>query len=58
MAEQQQHDKAPTTDQGQDAGGKAHTGLDEGHPGGVGERDDRTIGGPTVEEGAPPESDA
>jgi hypothetical protein len=30
-----------------DTGGKAHTGLDEGHPAGDGERSDRDVGGPT-----------
>jgi hypothetical protein len=36
-----------TTDIGQDAGGKAHTELDEPHPAGEGARSDRETGGPT-----------
>ena len=32
-----------------DAGGKAHTGLDEPHPAGDGERSDREVGGPAPE---------
>ncbi len=38
----------PTRDDGQDAGGKAHTGLDEPHPAGDGPRSDRETGGPTA----------
>jgi hypothetical protein len=38
---------AETQDTGQDAGGKAHTGLDEEHPAGDGPRSDRDVGGPT-----------
>lgn len=30
-----------------DTGGRAHTGLDEGHPAGDGPRSDRDVGGPT-----------
>ena len=47
----------PTTDTGQDAGGRAHTGLDEGHPAGDGERSDRDVGGPTSAEGNPEPED-
>ena len=36
-----------TTDEGQDSGGRAHTGLDEPHPAGDGPRSDREVGGPT-----------
>ena len=36
-----------TTDKGQDAGGRAHTELDEPHPAGDGPRTDRDTGGPT-----------
>jgi hypothetical protein len=39
---------APTTDQGSDAGGRAHTGTDEPHPAGDGPRTDRDVGGPTA----------
>src|SRR3954452_6657071 len=39
-----------------DAGGKAHTRLDEGHPAGDGERTDRQVGGPTSADGAEPSS--
>jgi hypothetical protein len=35
-----------------DAGGKAHTASDEGHPAGDGARSDRDVGGPVPEEGA------
>ncbi|HEU4973969.1 MAG TPA: hypothetical protein VFT50_02675 [Baekduia sp.] len=35
-----------------DAGGKAHTRLDEGHPAGEGPRTDREVGGPTPAEDA------
>jgi hypothetical protein len=38
-----------TTDIGQDAGGKAHTELDEPHPAGDGARSGRETGGPTSE---------
>jgi hypothetical protein len=38
-----------TTDTGQDAGGKAHTELDEPHPAGDGARSGRETGGPTSE---------
>jgi hypothetical protein len=31
---------------------RAHTGLDEGHPAGDGERSDRDVGGPTAAEDA------
>jgi hypothetical protein len=48
MAEEQ--DDTKTTNQGQDAGGRAHTGLDEGHPAGDGPRTDRDVGGPTPPE--------
>lgn len=46
-----------TTDTGQDTGGKAHTGLDEDHPAGDGERSDRDVGGPTSADdgGEPPD---
>src|SRR3954451_17630790 len=44
-------DDEHTTDTGQDAGGKAHTGLDEEHPAGDGPRTDRDVGGPTPAEG-------
>jgi hypothetical protein len=47
FGEQDGQASAPTTDQGQDAGGRAHTGLDEEHPAGEGERSDRETGGPT-----------
>jgi hypothetical protein len=36
-----------TTDTGQDAGGRAHTGLEDEHPAGEGPRSDRDTGGPT-----------
>jgi hypothetical protein len=42
-----------TTDIGQDAGGKAHTELDEQHPAGDGPRSDRETGGPTSESQEP-----
>ena len=35
-----------------DAGGKAHTSSDEGHPAGDGERTDRDVGGPVSEAAA------
>ncbi|MDQ3740008.1 MAG: hypothetical protein M3320_06205 [Actinomycetota bacterium] len=35
-----------------DAGGKAHTTSEEGHPAGDGARTDRDVGGPVAEEGA------
>jgi hypothetical protein len=38
-----------------DAGGRAHTGLDEGHPAGDGPRSDRDVGGPTAAEDAEPQ---
>lgn len=45
--------KTPVSDApNADAGGKAHTGLDEGHPAGDGARSDREVGGPVAEEGA------
>ena len=34
-----------------DAGGKAHTTSEEGHPAGDGERTDRDVGGPTSGDG-------
>jgi hypothetical protein len=41
------------SDQGNvDAGGKAHTTSEEGHPAGDGARTDREVGGPVAEEGA------
>ena len=41
------------SDQGNvDAGGKAHTSSEEGHPAGDGARTDREVGGPVAEEGA------
>ena len=42
-----------TTDIGQDAGGKAHTELDEDHPAGDGPRSGRETGGPTSAEQEP-----
>lgn len=42
-----------TTDTGQDSGGRAHTGLDEGHPAGDGPRTDRQTGGPVAGQDAP-----
>ena len=36
-----------------DTGGRAHTGQDEGHPAGDGERSDRDVGGPRAAEDAP-----
>ncbi|HVL96666.1 MAG TPA: hypothetical protein VM266_12470 [Solirubrobacteraceae bacterium] len=42
-----------TTDVGQDSGGRAHTGLDEGHPAGDGPRSDREVGGPSAGPDAP-----
>jgi hypothetical protein len=33
-----------------DAGGKAHTSSDEGHPAGDGERTDRDVGGPKLDD--------
>ena len=35
-----------------DAGGKAHTSSQEGHPAGDGPRSDREVGGPVAEEDA------
>ena len=35
-----------------DAGGRAHTSSEEGHPAGDGPRTDRDVGGPTAEEDA------
>ena len=35
-----------------DAGGRAHTSSDEGHPAGDGARSDRDVGGPVADEGA------
>ena len=35
-----------------DAGGRAHTSLDEGHPAGDGERTDREVGGPVSPDSA------
>ncbi len=35
-----------------DAGGKAHTSSDEGHPAGDGARSDREVGGPVAEDDA------
>ncbi|HYF26266.1 MAG TPA: hypothetical protein VD931_11060 [Baekduia sp.] len=35
-----------------DSGGRAHTGLDEGHPAGDGPRSDREVGGPVAEQDA------
>jgi hypothetical protein len=35
-----------------DAGGKAHTSSEEGHPAGDGERTDRDVGGPVSEDAA------
>jgi hypothetical protein len=44
----------PTSDTpGADAGGKAHTGLDEPHPAGDGPRTDRDVGGPTPDDTQP-----
>jgi hypothetical protein len=42
MTEEHVSDKANA-----DAGGRAHTGLDEEHPAGEGPRSDRDVGGPT-----------
>ncbi|WP_205699047.1 hypothetical protein [Conexibacter sp. SYSU D00693] len=36
-----------------DAGGRAHTGTDEGHPAGDGPRSAREVGGPKAAEDAP-----
>jgi hypothetical protein len=47
-----------TTDKGMDAGGRAHSELDEPHPGGDDPRSDRETGGPTGEgESKPVEED-
>jgi hypothetical protein len=35
-----------------DAGGRAHTSSEEGHPAGTGERSDRDVGGPVAAEDA------
>ena len=35
-----------------DAGGRAHTSSDEGHPAGDGARTDRDVGGPVAEDDA------
>ena len=35
-----------------DAGGNAHTSSDEGHPAGDGERTDRDVGGPKLDDDA------
>ena len=35
-----------------DAGGKAHTSSTEGHPAGDGERTDREVGGPKLDDDA------
>ena len=35
-----------------DAGGKAHTSSTEGHPAGDGERTDREVGGPKLDDGS------
>ena len=40
-------DDEHTTDESHDAGGRAHTGLDEDHPAGEGARSDRQTGGPS-----------
>ena len=51
MSEQENKD-VERDDANVDAGGKAHTSSDEGHPAGDGARTDRDVGGPVSEDAA------
>jgi hypothetical protein len=53
-ADREQEETTPQTGGGHnvDAGGRAHTSLDEGHPAGDGERTDREVGGPVSQDSA------